>query len=179
VTCLSTPLRALSACLLAAVVASPSAPAAAKAPPGRYFPIEDGSVVHDAITGLEWTSSSAGPFTHDEARAHCEGLQIGKLKGFRVPRRDQLITLIDVSAVPSDAARPLAATRNVRYFDAPEGGHWTDTLVRFGGETGAVWFAVGAERGDVFPQPNTSWADPNVLSSLYVRCVRAATPGKP
>lgn len=162
--------------LVASTLALPAAQASV--PPGRYVTLEGGAVVHDTVTGLEWTASSTGPLEHDAAQAACSALQVGALKGFRLPRRDQLITIMDLTSRVVQAGNGLTLADNVAvdvaYFDAQRGGYWTDSAVRLGPTPDIpLWFAVGAERGDVFPLPALSGV------TAWVRCVRVARPGKP
>jgi Protein of unknown function (DUF1566) len=158
---------------------APALPSAeAKAPPGRYVLLEDGAVVHDTVTGLQWLARALGQLEHAEAQAACAEHTVGALKGFRLPRRDQLITIMDTANRVVAASDGLTLNDNVAvdldYFDAQRGGYWTDTAVRLGPPPPVeLWFVVGAERGDVFPQAGVSG------STAWVRCVRVARPGQP
>lgn len=150
----------------------------ADAPPGRYVVIEGGDVVHDTVTGLEWIARSLGPLEHAPAQAACAALKIGAFDDFKLPRRDQLITLVDLSARVPEGHAELAPTDDVavdvRYFDAQRGRYWTDTSARLGPPPAVEqWFTVSAERGDVATLRGISGV------RAWVRCVRVARPGQP
>lgn len=70
---------------------------------GRYLPIEDGSIIRDTVTGLEWQRCSVGQ-TWSSSTQNCTGnaseftwdnaIQVTALGGFHVPTIEELRTLV-------------------------------------------------------------------------------------
>ena len=116
-------------------------------------------VVHDAVTGLDWSAASSGTVDLAGAEAHCEGLSAGGLE-WRVPRRHELVTLVDFGA-----DGPALVDGDL--FDGaglfPDVSYWTTTP--YAGDPTAVVWTVDFQNGTV------ARADEAVAGEHRVRCV--------
>ena len=114
-----------------------------------------GKNVLERLTGLEWTSSSVGPLTHDEASNECDSLDSEQKQDWRLPTLIELITLLDRTRVP---------TIDAGFFpDTPADYFWSSTPVQGNDKLAySVYFGLG----------ETGMGDRGQRSG-YVRCVRA------
>ncbi|MFN3712482.1 MAG: DUF1566 domain-containing protein [Alcanivoracaceae bacterium] len=159
---------------------------------GRYLPRENGSVILDVITGLEWQrcvrrqtwnagSSTCDGFTSGEAWSEPWDAQNGQIgpDGFAIPTVDQLRSLVYCSATNSygmdyfqqcsGGARPAI---NQQAFPAtPSQPHWTISHYGNNSEPPVPWFNITAWRVDF----NTGYVSPSSRGTAYAhnRLVRA------
>lgn len=134
----------------------------AEAPPLRYRITLD--VAEDTVTRLVWQRGfSAAMPTLAAAEAYCAGLSIDG-GGFRLPRVNELITLIDpsVDLAPASAAGPppLGWIDLSIFPDTPREDFWTSTPVA--GRVGN--WRVSFLDGPIFYEESEK--------SARVRCVR-------
>lgn len=151
----------------ALLLALTGSPAHAEAPPGRYQTPAAGLVL-DTVTGLTWTAGAQGPYGIADGFDACARTNPDGKGAFRLPTRQELITLIDITASPGQlrAGEPAGNegryAMDLHYFRGVTGtGFWTSTR---GLWQGAYW-AVSASSGFVFPVFDAN-------AALYVRCVR-------
>jgi hypothetical protein len=67
----------------------------------RFIAVLNGGAYCDQKTGLVWERFPAGGFFFDWAEAvnHCATLQVGGWKGWSLPMREQLASLVDINSV--------------------------------------------------------------------------------
>ena len=66
----------------------------------RFVGVLNGGAYCDQKTGLVWERSPAGGFFEwSKAVNHCATLQVGSWKGWSLPRREQLASLLDINSV--------------------------------------------------------------------------------
>ncbi len=103
--------------------------------------------VIDSTTGLEWTAKPlAGEFNHQAAIDACAALDFAGHKDWRLPTRQELCSIVDLSRI--EPAIDIAA-----FPDFPKRGwFWTSDL--YAGSSGSAWFVyfddgyVGGYRRD-------------------------------
>jgi len=98
----------------------------------RFKCVMGGEAVRDKQTGLIWARDTeiletAVPW--QEAMDLCQNIEIGGQKGWRLPTRDELITLLDTSqsrpALPE--GHPFTKMREIQYGGRGEIDYWTST----------------------------------------------------
>ena len=83
----------------------------------------DGTV-NDNVTGLIWQQASSGPYTWSQAMAHCSSLALAGQKGWRLPTRIELLSLVDYSVLGSSATPMI----NTTFFPTTVSAYyWTST----------------------------------------------------
>lgn len=149
---------AVAAVVLTAVIAGPSAPSSANAPPGHYQDAANGTGVLDTKTGLTWQRVMLGqPIDWVGAKVYCSelGLDGG---GWRLPTATELSSLVD-ETVPSPGP-----TIDVNWFpDTPSAHLWSSSPVV--GVPFFVWYVY-------FCDGKTTNGGDVANDKLYVRCVR-------
>jgi hypothetical protein len=61
-----------------------------------YVPDAGGEILRDGLTGLRWETTAPMPsLSFEEAQAHCQGLTLGGVCGWRVPSRVELLSIVD------------------------------------------------------------------------------------
>lgn len=117
----------------------------------RFKCVMGGEAVLDNQTGLIWArnASIVGKKTPwEEALKLCEDIEIGGKKGWRIPTRDELITLVDSSqshpALPE--GHPFLEIKDLAESSGKPGGYqyWTSTELK--GDDKSAWlvsFHVG------------------------------------
>jgi hypothetical protein len=65
----------------------------------RFVAVLDGAAYCDQETGLVWERSPAGVFDWIMAIAHCANREVGGRKGWSLPMREQLASLVDTNSV--------------------------------------------------------------------------------
>jgi hypothetical protein len=126
----------------------------------RFKCVMDGEAILDNQTGLVWARNTAileKPLPWEEAMKFVEAVDIGGKSGWRLPTKDELITLLDTSqsypALPE--AHPFLKMNNI-----PQGGpksnrqYWTSTECE--GDNQCAWM-IGLKVGRVFDSPK--WLD--------------------
>jgi hypothetical protein len=110
----------------------------------RFECVMGGEAVLDKQTGLTWARNAdiaAGKKPWQEAIEFCQDLVIGNRKGWRLPTKEELISLLDTSrgapALPD--GHPF---KNVKLY----GDYWSSTT--YEGNSSSVW-AVGLHYGRV------------------------------
>lgn len=92
-------------------------------------------LVRDTVTGLVWeTGPSSEPMSWDEAKAHCDALEVGGRDDFRLPGRIELVTILDFSRLPV-AASP--------FTDVASDYHFTSSPAPVAGSAYSVYFGAG------------------------------------
>jgi len=111
--------------------------------------------VTDKKTGLVWDQRETTAKTWEAALSYCETLTHGTKTDWRLPNRNELLTLVDYTKLA-------APTINTTFFPgAVSLYYWTSTSYALG--TSSAW-------GVIFSNGNVgSFIKP---SSFYVRCVR-------
>ena len=97
----------------------------------------EGAVVSDLVTGLTWQrGASEQPLTAGAATAYCAALELDGQRGFRLPSRLELVSLVDYG-------RHTPAI-DVRAFpDTPSELFWTATPVAGTDRSWGVFFKTG------------------------------------
>jgi hypothetical protein len=127
----------------------------ASAPPDQYE-VPAGPVVHDAKTGLAWSQTAPGTFTHEQAIDHCAKL-LDEGGGWRLPTMKELLTLVDVRA-------KFVPVIDVAVFpDAVADLYWTSSPVAAIASSSYAWLVN-------FGDGNASYG--GVSDANRVRCVR-------
>ena len=111
----------------------------------RFKCVMNGAAVLDKQTGLIWAKDYAifqKVFPWGEAVNSCQNIEIGGQKGWRLPTRDELITLLDTSqALPAlPEGHPFTKMNNME--NQPQSGdgtsiHWTST--EYNGKSDSTW----------------------------------------
>ena len=114
----------------------------------RFKCLMGGEAVLDKQTGLTWARNANivnKEITWQEAVKFCQDLEIGNRKGWRLPTKEELITILDTSqskpALPD--GHPFV---NVQTGGSSWGGYWSSTAHE--GDSKSVWI-VGMESGKV------------------------------
>jgi hypothetical protein len=120
--------------------------------PPLYTPAGDEIV--DEVTGLVWRAALVpGDFTVDQAASEC-----AKLGPWRVPKRIELVTLLDFGRTSPPFIREVFNVQNVKV--------WTSSEVRpFTGGAAQPYWTVSFDTGVVAPQPG------NLVAKVL--CVKA------
>lgn|GEM_PF-3116247 len=71
------------------------------APNAASYTDNGDGTVSDNVTGLIWQQVGSGPYTWSQAMVHCSPLALGGQKGWRLPTRIELLSLVDYSVVGS------------------------------------------------------------------------------
>jgi hypothetical protein len=115
------------------------------APPVRSI---EGDLLVDAVTGLSWWRVTTPKQTWGEAGTLCASLDIAGLRGFRLPSRLELVSLLDVGATPQ-------AWLDAKAFTDPgKLGYWSTTPGGLSDEYRVVYLGcAGCERslGVIWP----------------------------
>ena len=93
---------------------------------GEFVVSTDGLTVTDTITGLVWQRDGSWA----DAQAYCASLTLGSLSGWRLPARNELMTILDL-AMGSSGLDPTAFTYTYDLF-------WTSSPDA--GSSGYAWF---------------------------------------
>jgi hypothetical protein len=120
---------------------------------GRYTLTTD--TVSDAFTGLMWERiPSATERSDADAAAYCNAANIGTLDGWRLPTRNELLTVVDVTR------HPTAIDTTVFGIPAAVNFFWSSSL-----DAGSArpWFVAFREGGIAFS---------DAMALAGVRCVR-------
>ena len=128
--------------------------------------ITDGDdVVKDPVTDLMWQKTYVGNKTLAEAFFYCETLESGGYNDWRLPNKNELVSLIDYS---NSTGKPASS-----FPDMPDDmNFWTSTFVpTYGGAEG--FFIVNTASGKLL----SSWQ--KEISEASVRCVRSDTESYP
>jgi hypothetical protein len=124
----------------------------------RFMDNGDGTIT-DAASGLEWEKlTGSGTVTHAKAKSYCEKLSIGNKKGWRLPTRNELQSIVDY-------ARFNPAVDTAYFSDTSSSEYWTSTKVAIDIAGGDLWWFVGFNSGDI--------GGFSSVDALYVRAVRA------
>jgi hypothetical protein len=110
-------------------------------------------LVHDQVTGLLWERHSSSVYmTWQQAHAHCADLELGGDNEFRLPRRIELVSVLDESQL--SRMDPVFVEPIADY-------HWTSSLASFvQGSAYTLYFGAG--------ETTIASADPG---RALVRCV--------
>lgn len=131
-------------------------------PNARSYDTGGSDTVLDLVTGLEWQAKvPEETFTWREAAAHCDGLVIGDRTGFRLPKRIELVSLLDLER--AEPAIDLAA-----FPGTP--GEWFWSASPSAEEPTRAWYAYF-----YFGYPDVDERE----SAFRVRCVRSPGPKPP
>ena len=108
----------------------------------RFKCIMGGEAVLDKQTGLIWARNTEileKRLPWQEAVKFCQNVEIGGQKGWRLPTRDELITLLDTStsapALPE--GQPFTKLREFEYGGKGDYGYWTST--EYEGNSNNAW----------------------------------------
>ena len=126
-------------------------------PPADRYTVESGSVT-DALTHLTWQqepTNTTSDVDFEHATSDCAELTLGGKKGWRLPRRMELVSIIDRTQLPISIDGSI-------FLDTQQAGYWTQTP--FLGAKGGEWI-VSFNGGQIL-----STGDQNVHTDL-VRCV--------
>ncbi|MEE4314635.1 MAG: DUF1566 domain-containing protein [Desulfofustis sp.] len=108
----------------------------------RFACVMGGDAVLDKQTGLVWARNTeilrkAVPC--EEAKRFCEDVEVGGKKGWRLPTREELISLLDTSqsrpALPE--GHPFTQLRSFHYSGLGDVNYWTST--DFQGDSNSAW----------------------------------------
>jgi len=95
----------------------------------RFKCVMGGEAVLDKQTGLTWARNltiADGPKPWQEAVKFCQDLEIGNRKGWRLPTKEELITILDTSQ--SNPALPDGYPfENYRDLHTADSAYWTGT----------------------------------------------------
>jgi hypothetical protein len=114
--------------------------------------------VIDTLTHLRWQQEPTNPtgfVDYGTAQSTCATLSLGGKKGWRLPHRMELASLVDLTQTPE----PIDAGF---FFDTQQDGYWTQTP--FAGKAGVYWVVDFLDGG------MATSADLNLHQNL-VRCV--------
>jgi hypothetical protein len=108
----------------------------------RFKCVMGGEAVLDKQTGLIWarnTEISKKDVPWQEAVKFCQNVEIDGQKGWRLPTRDELITLLDTSrSVPAlPEGHPFTKMREFEYGGQGRLGYWTGT--EYEGKNNSAW----------------------------------------
>ncbi len=113
------------------------------------------NIVTDSITKLQWQDDAIGSTMNWQgAIDHCEGLVLDGFDDWRLPNKNELISIVDYSTSSFSIDSHFQSTIS--------GYYWSSTT--YASDTSNAW-AVGFDYG------NTEKGNKSV--SIYVRCVRA------
>jgi len=114
---------------------------AAPAPPVSDRFVPQGGAVFDTTTGLTWQRDlDPQTYTWEEAKRYCLGLGIDGVDDWRLPRREELVTLVERD-------RPGAKIDTERFGGTPSAGFWTMSPDKSSpGDAWSIDFHLGAER---------------------------------
>ena len=131
--------------------------------PGEFAVSSDGLTVTDTITGLVWQRSGLGTWSGclagdgrcswEQATAYCGSLTLGGVAGWRLPAREELLTIVDFTRA-NPSIDPNA------FPDTPADWFWTSSP--YAGSSGLVWYVY-------FGSGNSSYSG---AGGYRVRCVR-------
>jgi hypothetical protein len=111
-----------------------------------------GEAVLDKQTGLTWARNlniTDEPKPWQEAVKFCQDLEIGNQKGWRLPTKEELITLLDTSR--SNPALPEGHPfENYTDPNTPDSAYWTGTTYE-GNSNSAyyIYFSIGSVRDEL------------------------------
>ena len=116
---------------------------------------KSGNIVTDSITGLQWQDNAVGSsMTWQEAIDHCEGLSLDAFDDWRLPNKNELISIVDYS-------KYTPAIDN-QFQNTTSNGYWSSTS--FASNTYHAW---SVDFGNGYTHNG------NESNSTFVRCVRA------
>jgi len=127
----------------------------------RFVLVLNDEAVLDKETGLTWAANANldGTKTWQAAINYCGNLSLGGRKGWRLPTREELASLVDVSQ--TNPALPIGYDS---YFSNVQSGYyWSSTAYEANSDYAGV---VSMSNADVYDHPKTS--------SRYVWPVRGA-----
>ena len=106
-------------------------------------------------TGLMWERNpSATEVSHAAATSYCAGLSLGGFTDWRLPSRNELVSIVDVTrATPAIDSTVFGYPTAINYW-------WTSTIDVF---TSRPWFLAFRETGYTYSDP---------ISMAGARCVR-------
>ena len=113
----------------------------------RFKCVMGGEAVQDKQTGLTWARNAyiaKKRVPWQEAMKFCQDLEIGNQKGWRLPTKEELITLLDTSR--SDPALPDGHPFEIMVELGSHNCYWTST--EYEGDSKSAW-AVGMYQGKV------------------------------
>lgn len=89
-------------------------------PNGMKYTVVDGNRIEDGITGLVWRSATLpSPLSYDDAKRGCTGLD--PMTGpWRLPKRIELVTLLDFARSPFLIDPKFTGVKNVRVWTSSE-----------------------------------------------------------
>jgi hypothetical protein len=84
--------------------------------PASYQTQADGGVIYDNVTHMRWEAEpSAAAKTYEEALAYCKALELDG-KGWEVPTRIELVSLLDPTSSPSIDKQVFKAEQGSDYW---------------------------------------------------------------
>ncbi|MBW2456018.1 MAG: DUF1566 domain-containing protein, partial [Deltaproteobacteria bacterium] len=120
---------------------------------------DPGATIVDAPLGLEWEKGSDGPFTWQNAMAHCQGLETPPGGGWRLPTAKELMTIY----LPGAGGGAFPAG-----FSQPVQSYWSSTP-----EPGGLSMAIVVNYSA--PNITVGAARPRAVDETYYAiCVRPA-----
>ena len=109
----------------------------------RFKCVMGGEAVLDKQTGLTWTRNlniADGPKPWQESVKFCQDLEIGNRKGWRLPTKEELITILDTSQ--SEPALPDGHPfENYSRLGSAHSAYWTSTTYE-GNSNSAYYIAL-------------------------------------
>ncbi len=130
--------------------------------PTPVFTVNGNEVTETGSTNLVWTKGDLGSATYDEAVKKCAALP----GGFRLPKRIELVTLLDFGRASGPPAPPVFDTKELEY--------WTSSQLRtVAGLEDKYWVVDFREPSSVQKLVTTKAANSSAVA--MVRCVK----GKP
>ena len=116
---------------------------------------KNGNIVTDSITKLQWQDNAVGSrMNWQSAITECEGLILDSFDDWRLPNKNELISIVDYSKYNKAIDSHFQNTISSYYWSSSTSASYTNS----------AW-GVGFNYGD------TSYD--HKYSSAYVRCVRA------
>jgi hypothetical protein len=114
----------------------------------RFVAVLDGAAYCDQETGLVWERSPAGVFDWIMAIAHCANREVGGRKGWSLPMREQLASLVDRTGTGVDSnGNPVKLPDGHPFKNVQSFVYWSATTLE--GDPQLAWH-VGFVNGRVF-----------------------------
>ena len=102
----------------------------------RFERVMGGEAILDKETGLTWAANADlfGKLTWQNAIDSCADLSLGGRKGWRLPSREELASLVD----PSQTSPAVPPGCDYYFRNVQSGGYWSSTTYESG--TNSVWY---------------------------------------